>query len=78
MVGHGQVRASADRYEHSTSFSGKAEFWEEWHTKVKGVIKSDDSEAMEVITYAEFRGDVGSSRLLRGFGRWVRARRLGG
>ena len=42
----GQKWSNIQRYKHITGFNGKPEVWEECHTKVKGVIKSGDSEAM--------------------------------
>ena len=40
----GKSWSNIERYKHIASFNGKSEVWEEWHTKVKGVIKSGDSE----------------------------------
>ena len=32
----GKKWSNIERYKHITSFNGKPEVWEEWHTKVKG------------------------------------------
>ena len=29
--------------------------WEEWHSRVKGVIKGSDNKAMEITNYAEMK-----------------------
>jgi hypothetical protein len=47
--------SAIERYKHITSFTGKPEAWEEWQSKIKGVIKGADSKVMEVITYAEMK-----------------------
>ena len=48
-ISMGKKWYEADRYKNLKEFDGKNDYWEEWHVKINGIIKSGEPEVVEIL-----------------------------